>query len=374
MTPVVSAISGNLDSDILSAALPLFASGQVEALEWSFDAVYRHAELPEWFTDLLQAFSDEGRLVGHGVFFSLFSGRWMPEQSQWLADLERICKRFRFDHITEHFGFMTGRDFHQGAPLGVPCTSATLQLGIDRLKRLQNACLCPVGLENLAFAYDLDSVRQHGEFLHRLVEPVDGFIILDLHNLYCQLHNFEVDYADLISLYPLERVREIHISGGSWEATEAQPDRPVRRDTHDESVPTAVFDLLKTTLPRCPNLKFVVLEQLGVGLRTEPAREQFRQDFSTLRRIIRQENSRRTPAPMAAFLPPLPHVVPDTPLENEPLYQQQRALADILENTATWQEARNALDQSILAHSDWQVESWPAAMLETAVEIARKWK
>jgi len=28
----------------------------------------------------------------------------------------------------------------------------------------------------------------------------NGFIILDIHNLYCQIHNFELDFAEIINL------------------------------------------------------------------------------------------------------------------------------------------------------------------------------
>ncbi|MGI4823405.1 MAG: hypothetical protein ACRYFV_19510 [Janthinobacterium lividum] len=73
----------------------------------------------------------------------------------------------------------------------------------DRLSRIYDACRCLVGLENLAFSYSLDEVKRHGKFLKKLPEPVNGFLILDLHNLYCQLHNFAVPDEELIAQYSL---------------------------------------------------------------------------------------------------------------------------------------------------------------------------
>ena len=73
---ILTAIACNLDTDIVAAALPLLQEEKIEAIEWSFDTLYKHRDIPSWFTDLLTAFSDEQRLIGHGVFFSLFSGRW----------------------------------------------------------------------------------------------------------------------------------------------------------------------------------------------------------------------------------------------------------------------------------------------------------
>lgn len=372
MPPIYSSIACNLDADILSAALPLLHEERVEAIEWSFDTLYKRKEIPPWFLDLLYAYSNEKRLIGHGVFFSLFSGRWSPGQQQWLDELKRISSIFQFDHITEHFGFMTGRDFHHGAPLSIPYTGTTLQIGRGRLAKIYDACNCPVGLENLAFSYSLDEVKRHGDFLNELLEPVNGFIILDLHNLYCQLHNFSVSYDDLIRLYPLHRVREIHISGGSWEDSQIEPGQNVRRDTHDDSVPEEVFSLLDRTIDKCPALKFVVLEQLGNALKTEHSRQLFYKDFIRMERIVRSKKIPGMETP-DCFLPRLP-LFNGYINEDEALFQQQAELSDILESATSYDEARYRLAKSSLANTEWHIENWKPAMLEAAINIAGKWK
>ena len=374
MPQVHASLACNLDRDLLAAALPLLESERVEGLEWSFDALWEKKRLPKWFEALLANFAGAQRLVGHGVFFSLFSGKWSPEQADWLKHLKRYAQRFPFDHVTEHFGFMTGADFHRGAPLGVPFTETTLQIGIDRLRRLQDAVNCPVGLENLAFAYDMDTVAKHGAFLDALVESVNGFIILDLHNVYCQCCNFGVDFEVLLQRYPLHRVRELHLSGGSWENTLARPDQPVRRDTHDDAVPEAVFDMLQTVLPLCPHLKFAVLEQLGVALKTEAQRSQYQQDFYRMAHLVETFNLSQNTEPEAThpFSPPVAMPLP-APLEDDFLHTQQRALAEVLETSQGVEAARALLEGSPLANSDWRVEHWDDAMLETAMAIAKKW-
>jgi uncharacterized protein (UPF0276 family) len=367
-------IACNLDTNILLAALPLFEAEEVEAIEWSFDALFQFEQVPHWFWQLIEAFADEQRLIGHGVFFSLFSGRWQKEQEQWLKQLEIVSKRFQFQHITEHFGFMTGADFHSGAPLSLPLTPTTLAIGQDRLKRIQQACQCPVGLENLAFAYSLDEVKAQGNFLDQLLDPINGFIILDLHNLYCQLYNFGVTFEDIISLFPLERVREIHISGGSWEASDLSPQHQrVRRDTHDDAVPEIVFQLLEQTLPICPNVQYVVMEQIGEGLATEANRQQFQQDFLKMKSIIAAYSQIATSDPTHSFLPTPPLSI-GTPQEDETLYAQQMVLSDILEKAADYKQAQQLLERSILSNTSWQVEHWAPHMLETALKIAQKWK
>jgi uncharacterized protein (UPF0276 family) len=369
---VLAALACNLDADILGAAFPLLEAGQVEALEWSFDTLYWATEVPDWFTELLHAYSGQQRLLGHGVYFSLLSGQWTSEQQQWLRQLRELAQRYSFAHITEHFGAFTGQNFHVGAPLSVPYSPVALRIGQDRLARIAEACACPVGLENLAFAYSLDEVKRQGEFLNELLAPVNGFLILDLHNLYCQLHNFSIDLEELLALYALDRVREIHISGGSWEDSKLLPTRKIRRDTHDESVSAEVFELLTHIMPRCPNLQYVVLEQLGNSLKAEASRAQFRRDFTQMAALVRQHSG---PPRLAVeqFLPlRLPLLGPA--VQDAQLHEQQRQLSHILETAASLGEAQQRLQASALAYSAWQIEQWEPYMLETAISIAQKWK
>jgi uncharacterized protein (UPF0276 family) len=369
---ILAALACNLDADLLGAALPLLEAGEVEALEWSFDTLYWAKEVPAWFTELLHTYGSQQRLLGHGVYFSLLSGRWTSEQQHWLRQLRELAQQYSFAHITEHFGAFTGQNFHAGAPLSVPYSPVALRIGQDRLARIAEACQCPVGLENLAFAYSLGEVKRQGEFLQELLAPVNGFLILDLHNLYCQLHNFSIDYEDLLKCYALDRVREIHISGGSWENSQLLPTRIIRRDTHDEAVPAEVFELLARTMPRCPNLQYVVLEQLGNSLRAEPSRAQLRRDFAQMAALVQQH--RQQPRQVAEqFLPvQVPQLGPA--VQDELLHEQQRQLTHILETAASLPEAQQRLQASALAHSAWQIEHWEPYMLETAISIAQKWK
>lgn len=373
MPLIKSTVACNLDHDILAACLPLFGESKVEAIEWSFDALFNVKHIPDWFLELLHTYSSAGRLIGHGIFFSLFSGRWLPQQEEWLKQLRKACNEFHFDHITEHFGYMTGRDFHSGAPLNIPYSASTLRIGQDRLKRIYDACHCPVGLENLAFSSSADEVKAHGAFLEKLIAPVNGFIILDLHNLYCQLSNFALPFDEVIGLYPLDKVREIHISGGSWQAVEADPGRMIRRDTHDDGVPADVFVLLEETIPLCPHLQYVVMEQLGTGLKSDESRSLFYNDFKKMSAIVQKQHTARTEEIIQTFLPATP-VVPGLIINDETLYLQQRELANILETATGYTEAIALLQKSSLAHSEWQIENWDPAMIETAMHIAQKWK
>lgn len=177
---------------------------------------------------------------------------------------------------------MAARNFSQSAPLPMPFLPETLKLGRDRIQQFADIAQVPVGLENLAFTFGLLDVRQQGEFIDQLLEPVDGFLLLDLHNLYCQMHNFQLSASEILNLYPLERVRELHLSGGSWNQ---HGTITIRRDTHDNAVPATVFELLEFALQHCPQVKAIMMERLGNTLTSETEQLRFRQDFAKIREI-----------------------------------------------------------------------------------------
>jgi uncharacterized protein (UPF0276 family) len=350
------------------AIVPLLESGDVDALEWSFDTVSDHDKLPGWTRSLLRAFSDEDRLYGHGVYYSLLTGTWGPRQELWLDRLRRLQHDYSFRHISEHFGFMTSRHAHKGAPLPVPMSEASLSLGRSRLAALCTVSKGPVGVENLALAFTEKDVLSQGTFLRELVEPVGGFIVLDLHNLYCQSANFGIDLHALILSYPLERVREVHLSGGSWADSDHRAG-PVRRDTHDDVIPEMLLSLLPFVIARCPNLDVIFIERLGD---TFPARESealFRAQFLSIKTIVAEAGQHAV-----SGWPFPPHMPAGNALSDAALFGEQQDILGILATAASAPEAKASLMRHpTLGGSNWRPEQWDLAMLDTAMQIGRKW-
>jgi hypothetical protein len=151
------------------------------------------------------------------------------------------------------------------------------------------------------------------------------------------------------------------------------PGKPVRRDTHDEAVPEVVFEFLSKTISNCPNVKFVVLEQLGTALGTQASQAAFQSDFLRMDSIIKSlaPDFHQTSAHTFA---PLPGRANTLPLEDPDLYKQQVQLSRILETAGSVNEAKTMLLSSDLCNTAWEVENWAPYMLETAISIAQKWK
>ena len=272
-------------ADWIAAAGPLFSEGRVDALEWSFDA---EADSPptDGSHELLEFFARRDALLGHGVSYSVLGAGDEERHDAWLEGCARAHERFPLRWVTEHFGFMGAGELRFASPLPVPMTAETVALGQARLRALALAHGGPVGLENLAFAFSAAEALEEGAFLRELVGPVDGFVLLDLHNLYCRAHNFGLPADELFESYPLELVRELHVSGGSWAESRSEPGRDVRRDTHDAAVPEAVFALVERALARCPNLEFVIYERLGETLTGTRAGTEFRADYARLEELV----------------------------------------------------------------------------------------
>jgi len=358
------------EHEFLQAALPLFVNNEVEVVEWSFDTILSEKYKPKWLHDLLKEYSENNRLIGHGVRYSLFDAKWTKRQDAWLQKLETELDRYSYNHITEHFGFMSSNDFHKGAPLPVSLNKTALRVGHDRIKRLQKAAGdLAVGIENLAFAFSMDDVKRQGEFLHKLIKPINGFLILDLHNIYCQSENFEINFLDIVKSYPLDKVQEIHISGGSWQnSVYSKSIKKVRRDTHDDKVPSILFKILPEVLNLCPNLKYIIFERIGSSLKDEKDKIQFKKDFLKIKSILKNSKAKFS---LAKQKRNKKISINTAPFNESELYKEQGFLSKTLVNADTPQEAFNTLKKKNLQF--WNIDQWNPSMLETAMYISKKW-
>ncbi|QXP61577.1 DUF692 family multinuclear iron-containing protein [Olleya sp. HaHaR_3_96] len=336
--------------EFIAAALPLFESAQVEVIEWSFDTILDKKYQPEWLPLVLKEYGDNNRLLGHGVYYAPLDANWGPNQDNWLQKAKLETLAYNYNHLSEHFGVMSSANAHHGFPLPFDLSDTILKIGIDRLKRLQNTVQLDIGIENLALASNVSDILKQGAFIEKLVAPINGFVILDLHNIYCQSINFDLDLLTIITSYPLHLVKEIHLSGGSWDHA-PNLTKPIRRDTHDGRIPEVLLDLLPEVLQRCPVLEFVIFERLGDTFQNENDGLEFRADFNKIQAIIDHtafsSNARQWTLKKHDLGPPLI----DLPLLNK----QQELREHIRLETAN-------------NHPEWNTNMWI-----TATKLYKKW-
>lgn len=271
------------DARYRDAARPLFDAGEVEAVEWSVDSWEAGDPHPET-SSILKSFGGRNALIGHGVHYPVLAAKPDDLRGQWLGKLAEDVKQYSYNGLSVHFGFATGWELAEGAPLPVPLCDRSLSLGVAALKELAMVAPCRIGLENLALSFSKAEALEQGRFIDRLLEPVDGYLLLDLHNIYCQSHNFGVPMAEMAKTYPLHRVIEIHVAGGSWSD---HGNAVVRRDTHDGRVPQEVLAALPAVMELCPKLECVMLEKLPFSFTNDDDAENFRADFRRMKTAVR---------------------------------------------------------------------------------------
>jgi uncharacterized protein (UPF0276 family) len=285
--PVHVGLSISPSEDFRIASLPLFEAGEVDAIEWNMDLGWSAQGTPVWVRALLDAYGEAGRLHGHGVEFSLFSTPISERQERWLGHFAREVKTRSYVRISEHFGFISGGAFINGTVMPHPRSEAALRVGADRLKRLSELASMPVGLENLALAFSPRDVEEQPDFIDALLESNDGFLLLDLHNLFCQASNFGVDAHALLRRYPLHRVRELHLAGGELSYPASDPERRAfRRDSHVGFVPEEVFALLGEAIAQCPKLEAIFVEKSDHTLSRAAEMAQHVADFRRVRALV----------------------------------------------------------------------------------------
>lgn len=270
----------------LDASNKLFESGDVDIIEWSFDMCWGK-DIPQQCYRLLNQYSAADSLLGHGVSFSLLTAKRTERQNLWLKYLQNEVRQFKYKKISEHFGFLNTEIFIQGAPLSVPFIPEMLNIGIENLQQIKQIAQIPVGIENLGFAFSKQDVIDQGKFITALLEAIDGFLLLDIHNIYCNMINFDMSFEEVTATLPLHRATEMHISGGSYRSI-IHEDKNIYCDSHDAAISHDVFSLLEKVLPRFQHVESIIFERLGNTFSNQHDMEQFHDDFITLKSLVKK--------------------------------------------------------------------------------------
>ncbi|KTD62277.1 hypothetical protein Lsan_1810 [Legionella santicrucis] len=286
MTPPKMGLSLMPEQDYLDASLPLFESGQVEVIEWSFDMCWGK-KIPQRCHDLLEKYSDDNCLLGHGVSFSILTAKRTKRQEIWLQYLQKEMSHLHYQNISEHFGFLTTDTFIQGPPLSMPFIPELVEVGINNLQEIKQIAQIPIGLENLGFAFSRQDVIDQGKFITALLDAVDGFLLLDIHNIYCHMLNFNMSFEEILETLPRHRLKEMHISGGSFRDICYQ-NKTIYCDSHDAAIPEDLFLLLEKNLPYLLPMESIIFERMGNTFSSPYEVSRFQDDFANLKSIVQK--------------------------------------------------------------------------------------
>jgi uncharacterized protein (UPF0276 family) len=199
--------------------------------------------------------------VAHGVGFSMGSAQ-AKQRGQWLERIALDHRVFRFEWYTDHLGQTEVDGLAMTLPMALPMTAPHAAIVRGRLRELQRV-VPRVGVENTVVYFLLGDALEEPRFLRRILSGPRMHLLLDLHNLHTMAENFGFDARAYLERLPLERVIELHVSGGAYSEPGWLPKKARRRlDSHDGEVPEPVWRLAELAVPRCRNLRGATLERM----------------------------------------------------------------------------------------------------------------
>jgi uncharacterized protein len=200
-------------------------------------------------------------LVLHGISLGLASTA--PPQRKRLDKMARLVERIRPESWSEHLAFVRAGGVEIGHLAAPPRASST----IDATAANLDAARAVVGtlplVENVATLIDPPaSDRDEPAWLTGTLAASGAGMLLDLHNLYANSVNFGLDPQDFLARLPVEKIHQVHISGGRWIDNGDTGHRRLL-DDHLHDPPDPVYDLLGGLARRSPNPLTVILERDG---------------------------------------------------------------------------------------------------------------
>lgn len=202
----------------------------------------------------LKTLAAQKPIVLHGISMGLAS--CAPPARKRLDQMARLFEKVRPEAWSEHLAFVRAGEIEIGHLAAPPRTSATIDATAANLDAVRRAVGSLPLVENIATLID-PPASDHDEpaWLAQTLAASGAGMLLDLHNLYANCVNFGMNTQEFLSRLPLERVHQVHISGGRW----------IGRllDDHLHDPPDPVYDLLTDLALRCPNPLTVILERDG---------------------------------------------------------------------------------------------------------------
>ena len=183
----------------------------------------------------------------HGVGLSI--GSMQPLDTAHLARLKMVCDRYEPESFSEHLAWSSHDSVFLNDLLPLPYTEATLVRVADHIDEVQTVLKRQMLLENPATYLLFDeSTIDETDFLAELARRTGCGLLLDVNNVFVASTNHHMNPRDYLARFPVQAVREVHLSGHSETIDDAGA--PLLIDTHDTPVKDPVWDLYQELIVR----------------------------------------------------------------------------------------------------------------------------
>ena len=208
---------------------------------------------PDIITEL-QHIQSHVEIIVHGVGLSI--GSHDGYSIKYLALLDQLVNSLDIAWHSEHLGYTMVDGEFIGTMLTLPRNESVLDMLVGRIKEIQLRYQMPFLIENVASLIPPDKgTMDEAEFLNRITEETGCGILLDVYNLQCDEHNFGLNIEAFLEKLNLDKVVEIHITGGVKH-------KGYLLDVHSREIADSTLKLLEETIHHTPNLKAVNYELL----------------------------------------------------------------------------------------------------------------
>ena len=210
--------------------------------------------LEERILEQLQSVNKDKKIFIHGVGLSI--GSYDKMSSNYLYLLDELFEKLNITWQSEHLAYCQVDGQNLNTMLAVPRTEEMLDLLTTRVLDLKKRYGVPFLLENIAnilpaqrYEYSLPV------FLNKLHQTSGCGFILDIYNLECDEHNYDISLEDHIATLDLQAVKEIHIAGGTTEQN-------MKLDIHSRKVSDRTLQLTEQVLTKNSGVEVLTFELL----------------------------------------------------------------------------------------------------------------
>ncbi len=183
----------------------------------------------------------------HGVGLSI--GSMQALDPDHLDRLKKICDRYEPESFSEHLAWSSHDSIFLNDLLPLPYTEATLTQVVEHIDQVQGILGRQMLLENPAtYLLFEESTVPETAFLSEIVRRTGCGLLLDVNNVFVSSTNHRLDPREYLAGFPIQAVREIHLSGHSETIDEAGA--PLLIDSHDTPVKAPVWKLYQEVVAR----------------------------------------------------------------------------------------------------------------------------
>jgi uncharacterized protein (UPF0276 family) len=201
----------------------------------------------------VQALAELVPLVLHGVELSI--GTFGVVDLDYLQKVRKVAQKARAHWVSDHLCFTRVPGLAIGNLTPVPFNEENCINMIANIRLAKSYFDCPFLVENISYYFQPPPTEmRESEFITRVLEGADCYLLLDLTNVQNNAVNMNYDPYEFLDAIPLERVVQLHLAGGYHFQS-------VLLDTHSHPIPSEVLELLKYAVPRMPNLKGLIIER-----------------------------------------------------------------------------------------------------------------